>query len=324
MLDPHQLRVFLAAAETLNFSQAARRLHMSQPSVTQHIRNLELHFGMQLFNRTGRRLSLTEAGSTLLPLARDLVLTAVRADELMDTLKEEVHGHLVIACSTTPGKYILPSLMADFLKKHPKVEATITVTSREVAMQRLNDGVAQIMVSSVFNYHPDFEFYKLMSEPVVLIVPQNHPWAKRKVVSVDELRKVNIILRENSAGTYQVVRDALARQGFDINELKKVLTLGNSEAIAFSVQEGIGVGFVSKLVAKRIVCEQVSAVELEGVELRQDIFIGQHRRLPSTTAQMAFWKMATASDNPAIRRIEAFLSSPRTEEIRQLSAVMPN
>ncbi len=311
MLDPHQLRVFLAAAETLNFSQAARRLHMSQPSVTQHIRNLESHFGMQLFNRSSRKLSLTEAGNTLLPLARDLVLTAVRADDLMDTLRQEVYGHLWIACSTTPGKYILPSLMADFLKSHPKVEATITVTSREVAMQRLNEGSAQIMVSSIFNYHPDIEFHKLMSEPVVLIVPQNHPWAKRKVIAVDELRKVNVILREQTAGTYKVVRDGLARQGFDINELKKVLTLGNSEAIAFSVQEGIGVGFVSKLVAKRIVCEQVAAVEIEGVQLTQDIYICQHRRLPSTTAQMAFWKMSTDVRNPAIERIETFLRTSK-------------
>ena len=85
MLDTHQLRVFLAAAETLNFSQAAKRLHMSQPSVTQHIHNLETHFGMQLFVRAGRKLSLTEAGVTLHPMARDLVLSAIRADEMMDT-----------------------------------------------------------------------------------------------------------------------------------------------------------------------------------------------------------------------------------------------
>jgi len=311
MLDPHQLRVFMAAAETMNFSQAARRLHMSQPSVTQHIRSLESHFGMQLFNRNGRKLTLTEAGSTLLPMARDLVLSSVRADEMMDALRQEVHGHLWIACSTTPGKYILPSLMADFLKKHAKVESTISVTSREIAMQWLNEGKAQIMVSSVYSYHPDIEFFKLLSEPVVLIVPQNHPWAKRESIEIDELRKVNVILREQTSGTYQVVRDGLARYGFDINDLRKVLTLGNSEAIAFSVQEGVGVGFVSRLVAKRIVCEQVASVRIEGVELTQDIFIGQHRRLPATTAQVAFWKMATDENSPALQRINTFLKTSK-------------
>lgn len=310
MLDSHQLRIFMAAAETLNFSEAARRLHMSQPSVTQHIQNLENHFELKLFNRLGRKLTLTEAGSTLLPLARDLVMSSVRADELMDALKDEVHGNLWIACSTTPGKYILPTLLADFLKIFPRVEATITVTGREAAMHLLNDGKAQIIVSSMYAYHPDIEFHKFMSEEVVLIVPLNHPWAKRDAIALDELRKAKLILREKTSGTYMVVRDGLARNGFDINEYHKVLTLGNSEAIAFAVQEGVGVGFVSKLVARRIVCNQVAAVKIEGMELSQDIFLGQHRRYPGTTAQLAFWKMATDENSHALKRIEEFLKKP--------------
>jgi DNA-binding transcriptional LysR family regulator len=308
LLDTHQLRVFLAAAEMLNFSHAAKRLHMSQPSVTQHIHNLETHFGMPLFIRAGRKLSLTEAGVTLLPMARDLVLAAVRADELMDTLKEEIHGNLWIACTTTPGKYILPSLMADFLKKHPKVEATISVSSRNDAMRFLNEGKAHIMVSSVFNYHPDIEFHKFITEPLVLIVPPNHPWTKRGSIKLDELRKANLIMREPSAGSYMVLRDGLAQKGFDISDLRKVLTLGNSEAIAFAVQEGIGVGFVSMLVAQMIVKDQVAIVEVDDLALSQDIYIGQHRRLPATPAQVAFWKMTTEPRSEALLKIKSYLN----------------
>jgi DNA-binding transcriptional LysR family regulator len=309
MLDTHQLRVFLAAAETLNFSQAAKRLHMSQPSVTQHIHNLETHFGMQLFVRAGRKLSLTEAGVTLLPMARDLVLSAIRADEMMDTLKQEVHGNLWIACTTTPGKYILPSLMAEFLKRHPKVEATISVTNRDDAMSYLNEGKAHIMVTSIFNYHPDIELHKFLTEPLVLIVPNNHPWTKRESISLDELRKANVILREPSAGAYIVLRDGLAEKGFDIGDLRRVLTLGNSEAIAFAVQEGVGVGFVSMLVAQKIVKNQVSVVKIEDLELSQDIYIGQHRRLPSTSAQVAFWKMAIEPNSDPLKKISSYLDS---------------
>jgi DNA-binding transcriptional LysR family regulator len=309
MLDTHQLRVFLAAAETLNFSQAAKRLHMSQPSVTQHIRNLETHFGMQLFVRAGRKISLTEAGVTLLPMARDLVLSAIRADEMMDTLKQEVHGNLWIACTTTPGKYILPSLMANFLKKHPKVEATISVTNRNDAMRYLNEGKAHIIVTSVFNYHPDIELHKFMEEPLVLIVPNNHPWTKRESISLDELKKANVILREPSAGAYMVLRDGLAEKGFDIGDLRRVLTLGNSEAIAFAVQEGVGVGFVSMLVAEKIVKNKVSLVKIEDLELNQDIYIGRHRRLPSTSAQVAFWKMASDPNSETLKMVTSYLEN---------------
>jgi DNA-binding transcriptional LysR family regulator len=308
MLDTHQLRVFLAAAETLNFSQAAKRLHMSQPSVTQHVHNLEAHFGMQLFIRAGRKITLTEAGVTLLPMARDLVLSAIRADEMMDTLKQEIHGHLWIACTTTPGKYILPTLMADFLKRYPKVEATISVGNRHDAMHFLNEGKAQIMVSSVFNYHPDIEFHKFISEPLVLIVPTNHPWTRRESINLDELRKANLIVRESSAGSYMVLRDGLAQQGYDISDLRKVLTLGNSEAIAFAVQEGVGVGFVSMLVAQRIVKEQVAMVKVDGLDLSQDIYIGQHRRIPATSAQVAFWKIATEPKSEALLKIISYLN----------------
>lgn len=307
MIDTHKLRVFLAAAETLNFSQAAKRLHMSQPSVTQHIQNLENHFGIPLFVRAGRKLTLTEAGSTLVPMARDVVRAALRTDEIMDALKQDVHGHLWIACTTTPGKYVLPPLMADFLKKYPKVEASISVTNRDEAMRLLNEGKAQIMLSSVFHYHSDIEFHKFITEPLVLIVPNNHPWSRRDMIDLDELPKANLILREPTSGAFQVVRDGLAMRGMDINELRKVLVLGNSEAIAFAVQEGIGVGFVSMMVAKRIVKDQVAIVKIRDLELYEEIYIGQHRRLPATSAQMAFWNMATKSNNEVLKKIKKYL-----------------
>jgi DNA-binding transcriptional LysR family regulator len=105
-----------------------------------------------------------------------------------------------------------------------------------------------------------------------------------------------------------VVRDGLAQKGFDINDLHRILTLGNSEAIAFAVQEGVGVGFVSMLVAQKIVKDQVAIVKIDGLELSQNIYIGQHRRLPSTSAQVAFWKMATEPQSEALLKIKSYLT----------------
>ncbi len=108
MLDTHQLHVFLVAAETLSFTKTARRLHMSQPSVSQHIQTLERHFDKELFTRAGRSIMLTDAGQALLPMAREIVNQSVSIEETMRSLDGEVHGHLLVGCSTTPGKYILP------------------------------------------------------------------------------------------------------------------------------------------------------------------------------------------------------------------------
>jgi DNA-binding transcriptional LysR family regulator len=115
MLDVHQLNVFLVAAEALSFTQAAKRLHMTQPSVSQHIQSLESLFGMQLFIRSGRNLILTDGGLALVPLAREAVALSQRIEETMESLKGQIHGHLVIGCSTTPGKYIFPRSWQSFI-----------------------------------------------------------------------------------------------------------------------------------------------------------------------------------------------------------------
>lgn len=309
MLDTHQLQVFLAAAETLNFSRAAERLHLSQPSVTQHIQLLEAHFGVPLFLRAGRRVSLTEAGARLVPLAREMVMASIRTDEIMESLKGEVHGELRIGCSTTPGKYVLPPLLADFMRLYSRVEAVVNVTSRDRALRMLSDGRVHLALSSVFEYSSEIEFHRFITEPIVLITPPDHPWALRGEIEPDELMDMRFILREETSGTYAVLRDGLAKIGMNITTLNRVLTLGNSEAIAFAVQEGIGVGFVSRLVARRIVSNSVAQVRVKSLDLSQDVYIGRHLSHPATSAQAAFWQFVTDPKNSALERLRASLIS---------------
>ena len=243
MLDSHQLNVFMIAAETLNFTQAAQQLHMSQPSVSQHIQSLEKHFKTKLFTRSGRNLQLTDAGLSLVPLAREMVRQSIRIDETMASLQGEVYGHLKVGCSTTPGKYILPPLLARFHNKYPQVKVTCHVTPQTQAIKLLCDGDIHFALTS----HPlescrETEFREFLCEEVVLIVPLNHPWAERDEIEPEELYEADFISREEDSGSFIVVRDALYEIGISVNQLKIFLILGNSEAIALSVQEGLGVG----------------------------------------------------------------------------------
>ena len=122
MLDAHQLNIFLMAAELENFSQAARHLNLSQPSVSAHIQSLEQLFGAQLFHRSGRHITLTEAGEALLPLAREMVHLSIRIEETMASLSGSVVGKLKLGCSTAVGKYTLPRLIARFRALNPQVQ----------------------------------------------------------------------------------------------------------------------------------------------------------------------------------------------------------
>ncbi len=290
MLDTHQLNVFLVAAETLNFTQAARLLHMSQPSVSQHIQSLEQSLGQPLFVRAGRHMELTDAGRTLVPLAREMVERSVRIEETMKSLEGEVHGRLLVGCSTTPGKYILPQLLANFHHEYPLVRVLCTVTPQERAFDLLCDGEVHVaMVSEPYMSSRTVDTRRFMSDPVILIAPLDHPWALRGEIEPKDLFEGQFIFREEGSGTEVTVRNALANLDIAVEDLKTLLVLGSSEAIALSVKEGIGVGFVSQIVYTRLVDGQVAPVHVRGLDMVREIHIGHQSRKPATLAQKAFW-----------------------------------
>ena len=322
MLDAHQLNVFLIAANTLNFTAAARQLHMTQPSVSQHIQSLEQHFDTDLFIRSGRHLRLTDAGAALVPLAQKMVNTSLNIEEMMETLKGEVHGHLLVGCSTTIGKYILPMLLAEFMRQYPKVAASCYVKPRDVAVQMLCEGNVHLALSSSNEFCRDVELCHFISDPVILIAPLNHPLAEMGEIYPEDLLNVDLIMREEGSGTLNVVSNALREFGIGISDLRTVLTLGNSEAIALAVQEGIGVGFVSQIIVSRLVKDDVVTIPVRGLTMQQDIFIGQHTSHAATAAQTAFWEFVTQPNNVVVNKITASYLRGESSEAPVLEAAI--
>jgi DNA-binding transcriptional LysR family regulator len=305
MLDAHQLNVFLTAARTLNFTAAARQLHMTQPSVSQHIQVLEQHFGTKLFLRSGRHLRLTDAGIELMSMAQDMVSMSQHIDEHMESLQGAVHGHLVIGCSTTVGKYLLPFLLASFMREHPQVSASCLVQPRKKAMQQLCDGEVHLALARADEFCKDVEFHKFISDPIVLIAPLDHPWAAQGIISLDELLDARMIVREEGSGTQDIAANALAEAGLCFRQMETVLTLGNSEAMALAVQEGVGVGFISQMVVTRLVPGKVAPIKIEGLSIEQEIYIGRNTNRPATMAQNTFWEYVTDPKNPVLRKLIA-------------------
>lgn len=294
MLDTHQLNVFLVAAETLNFSEASRRLYMSQPAVSQHIRSLEEYFGIPLFSRAGRFVQLTDAGVRLVPLARDIVTRSRMIEETMRSLEGEIYGHLVVGCSTTPGKYVLPGLLARFHHIHPRVTVACRVAPQETTLDMLCDGEAHFTLASApYVEHRDVEFHQVSTDPLVLIAPSDHPWAIRGEIEPEMLYEGAFIMREAGSGTLATVKKGLADLGIAFDRLRILIELGNAEAIALAIQEGIGVGFVSHIIVEKLRLQGVSIVQVRGLALERDIFLGRHARRIPTVAQTAFWEFAT-------------------------------
>ena len=304
MLNLHEMNVFVEAAQAENFSLAAQRLYLSQPAVSLQVRNLEKQLGVDLFRRNGRNVVLSDAGKVLLPLAQQLLLQAKHIEEMMWGLQGMVIGELAIACSTTVGKYILPQLIAGYRGCHTDVQVAVQVMGRRSAIDWLLDGRADIAVVSTHLVHRDLEYRPFLQDDVVLIVPVSHPWADGRTVTPEDLAECPFIMRESTAGSYEVLADGLTSRGLSVADLRVVMTLGNAEAIEMSVEAGLGIAFVSRLVACRgLTLGRIREVPVEGMSLARTIYMVRHLRRSATPPQQAFWDFAFDPRNEHIRRL---------------------
>jgi DNA-binding transcriptional LysR family regulator len=289
MVEVHELQIFVAAAEEENFSAAARKLHLSQPAVSFQIQTLEQRLQVQLFQRIGRRIVLTEAGRELLPMAREMIQLSSRIEESMCASQGLVKGHVVIGCSTSPGKYILPHLIGAFRKQYPEVQFSVEVMTREAVEEKLLDRQIHIGVLSLCSKNKDLECWTMLVDELVLIVGANHPWASRDRVTPAELRSVEWILREGGAATRQLVATTLAEQGLSPDDLHVAMELGSTEAVESAVEAGLGVSIVSRVAVRRgLELGRIKALEIEGMPIRREIYLARNRLRACTCAQLKF------------------------------------
>ena len=226
----------------------------------------------------------------------------------MASLQGNVHGHLMVGCSTSTGRYILPKLLARFHNQYPQVRATCLVTSQAQALQLLEQGKVHIALASETPYCQDIEFCKIASEQIILCAHPEHPWARQGEIELNDLKDAHFILPEEGSEIHSVVREALAKYGISIYSLNPLISLGSLEAIAFSILEGLGVGFVPHLLVERLVQGRVKPVRLRGLEIVMDVYAGRNTRRPATAAQNAFWDLVLhTSDSlfPALQTRQA-------------------
>lgn len=296
MVNINELVVFLTAAECGNYSEAGRQLHISQPAVSQTIDNLQKHFGTKLFARHGRSVRLTEAGHVLMPMAKELLVSAKRLDETMMSLQGEVIGEMNVGCSTASGKYLLPGLIARFRRRFSQVRINVLVSSRESVLKKLLVGDVSLGVSSKKVEHKDIEYEGFFHDDVILIAPADHRWADYGRIYPDDLLDEPIILREEVAGTREVLMENLRQQDILPEMLNVAMVLGNAEAIEMAVEEGIGVAFISRLAATRgLELGRIVEVEVDGMVLQRRIYLARNSRFPATRAQTEFWDFVISS-----------------------------
>jgi DNA-binding transcriptional LysR family regulator len=298
MIDIGKLETFLRAAETLSFSETAKQLHMSQPTVSHQIKMLEKSMGVVLFTRTNTGLQLTEAGRLLLPWARRLLHDTNSMQAMMASMHGDMVGELRITCSTTAGKYVLPQMAARFRQLYPGVRIRILACTPEDVALKLLEGDAHIGVMSREILDTGLESQEFFQDTITLIVPANHRWAYRKAIEPGELLEEPIILREETSGTRRVALSELTKYDIKLDDLSVFMELGNAEAIVRTVAAGYGIAFVSKL-ATACPLERGNVIDLdvEGLNLKRKIYMARRTSSNPHRPRDVFWSFIHAPEN---------------------------
>jgi DNA-binding transcriptional LysR family regulator len=257
-----QLQIFSSAARHLNFSRTSEELHLTQPAVSMQIKQLEESAGLPLFERTGRRVFLTEAGSELYRYAQQVLGAIKDAEEILGAMKGLQGGRLTIGVVST-AKYFAPKLLAMFNERYPNLELRLQVNNREAVVQMLAGNEIDVAVMGTAPRRLDTVAAPFARHPLVVIAHPGHPLAHRKRIPLAALEAETFIVREPGSGT----RSAMER--FFTERRIKVrvgMEISSNETIKQAVMAGMGVSFISQhTIGLELATDQLVMLKVEGL-----------------------------------------------------------
>ena len=244
-MENFRLRVFRSVARHLNFRIAAEELLLTQSAVTQQIKALESELDVPLFDRGGGRVSLTPAGASLLPFAERLAALAEEAREAVAAATGDHAGRLALGASQTIGQYLLPRLIAGFLKEHPRIQISVMGGNTQTILEALVEHRVQLCLIEGPAMRRDVQVEPFMEDHMVCVIPSGHEWADEEV-DVQRLTQATLVTRELGSGSRRIVEQALQQAGVEVKKLRLAMTFDSTEGLLSAVEAGLGIAFVSR------------------------------------------------------------------------------
>lgn len=279
MLNLVHARTFLAVLSQRGFRAAARDLKLSPSTVVEHIKQLEEDLAAPLIVRGRGVVEPTSQGAAFVPLARAMLDTAERSRIVI------AQSALRIAASSNIGTYLLQSMLAAFQAADPLAVDLWVGPNHDVA-ERLTNGNADLALMEWWSDRPDFCQHSWRTEPLVVIVAPDHPWAGRSTIDAAELAGETLLGGEAGTGTNTVLRKQL---GPLADHLTAVGGLGNTEAVKRAVRAGRGVSLViAAAVTDEVRSGQLAAVPIKGIELAKELKIISPIGLPAAAPAARF------------------------------------
>ena len=271
-MDIHQLRIFASVYRNRSFTKASEVLHISQPTISEHIKNLENSLNCSLFDRMGRSIIPTSEGDILYPRALQLLDELEQIEKEITAAGTGVRGLLVIGASTIPGTYILPRLAYSFKEQYPDIEFQIPIedssriTSLILQHELLCGIVGARIPSDKLLYEP------LIEDELVMVAAKKFP--VKKAISLKELTTLPFLQRETGSGTRQTFESFLKKSNTSSEALNVVATLGSTGAVKQAVKEGLGVSVISRIAVQEEIHNKIlREISIRNLKMKRKFYL---------------------------------------------------
>lgn len=286
-MDLRHLLTLRTVVDKGSFSHAAEELGVSQPAVSFQIRSLEERMGQRLLDRSGRRVTLTDAGRVVDGYARRMLALDDDLVRELSNLSDHISGPLVLGSSTGPGELLLPRLLGGFKSDNPEVEISLVVQDTQTVCDRVLDDDLELGVVGAARPHRGLLFEPFVRDELVVICPPSHPLANTGRIDLAALAAQPMILQQRGSGVRAVLEAAFRAAGIRMRDVDVTLELGLQQSVRAAVLDGLGITVISRLAVERDIAEnRLVALEVMGAVLARDFSLVRHAgRTPSRVSE---------------------------------------
>jgi DNA-binding transcriptional LysR family regulator len=226
----------------------------------------------------GNRITLTPAGELLLKHSEKIVMDYAKMNFDMNALRQKFSGELRIGASTTIAQYVLPEILAAFIKRYPQIEViTVSGNSHDVEAELISGKIDIGMVEGIIR-QPQIKYSAFMKDELVAIVNSENPLAERSKVSIEELRSIPLVLRERGSGSLDIIEDFFKRMNISLSDLNIVMYLGTTEGIKHFVEKSDCMGIVSvRSVSRELLMGYYKLIDIADIRLERHFAFAERR-----------------------------------------------
>jgi DNA-binding transcriptional LysR family regulator len=294
MIDLHRLHIFVTVAREGNFTRAAERLSMAQPTVSQQIALLEAELGAALINRQRRRQHLTPAGATLFSYAERLLALADEATQQTRMAAGQAERTLRLGVGHTLATYLLPDLLRRYRRAYPANLVRVSVGNTASLLEQVASGSVELALVGTPADHPEIAVNEFMRDTLVVIVSPEDGWAARTHVDLAELRDRMLLIREPGSALYASIERLLGSESLTGDG---VIVLGETEAIKRCVEAGVGVAIVQAIAVQREARQHTLRVlQLRGGDIQRRYLVARRRQAALSPAAEGLVGMLGSSE----------------------------